>query len=454
LTSAPQPLPYHLQIASRLQSLEPASWASFADAAARPRVAPPSDTDLDDDADDRREPGEDLELALLRHSYKLERAGHARPHEAADRAALALGLQLPISIFQLEGREGANAGLFFRPDELVIGLSGNIISLLTDDELAGVFGHELAHHLLWTAESGRLFVASRLLDAFGMYPQTPAVYLETARRFDLATELFADRCGLLAAGDLGAAVSGLVKVATGLGEVDPAAFLAQAVAAKPSVGSDGATHPETSLRAWALSEWQEGRGDEAAESLLSPGLDVERLDLLDRERLELVTKTLISDLLAVDWLRTDDVVSHARQFFPTIAIEPTSAVDSDRRRSGRRRTVVREALLERTQAPAPIPVGSSSETKRYLAYVLLDFATADAELEDEPLVEAIVTAGAVGLEKQFEQIGKRELGLADRAWSRLAERAKERVVVPGLDPESEATPDGDPPAATAEAAES
>ena len=38
-----------------------------------------------------------------------------------------------------------------------------IDALLSDDELVACFGHELAHHRLWTADGGRILVADRLL---------------------------------------------------------------------------------------------------------------------------------------------------------------------------------------------------------------------------------------------------------------------------------------------------
>ena len=49
-------------------------------------------------------------------------------------------------------------------------------------------------------------------------------------------------------------------MSTGLREVDPKAYLAQAneaLAAKDS-GSRGLTHPEEFIRAWALAHWHEG----------------------------------------------------------------------------------------------------------------------------------------------------------------------------------------------------
>ena len=75
-------------------------------------------------------------------------------------------------------------------------------------------------------------------------------------------------------------------------------------------------------------------------------------------------------------------------------------------------------------------------------------------LSGKALIEAIAVARAVGLERQFEQIGKRELGLADRTWSHLTERAKERAVVPAPNAGSEAPNEDLAAAAGPQAAES
>ncbi len=176
MTNALAPLPYHLAIAARLESLEPRGWGVFATAVRQePGTAagdPTSETDLD---------GDGLEQQLLRHAYRMEAASHPRVHAAASRAAEALDLTVPVSIYQLESMEGANAALAFRRDEAVIALSGNLLALLTDEELVACFGHELAHHRLWTAEAGRVLVADRFLGALTIDAATPPYYLETGQ---------------------------------------------------------------------------------------------------------------------------------------------------------------------------------------------------------------------------------------------------------------------------------
>ena len=427
MTGALTPLPYHLEIAARLQSLEPRGWAVFVSAIRQEPATAAETVPAEGDI-----AGDDLEQQLLRHAYRMEPEAHPRVHTAARRAADALGLTVPISIYQLESGEHANAALAFRRDEAVIGLSGNLLALLTDDELVACLGHELAHHRLWTAEEGRVLVADRFLGALTIDAATPPYYLETARRFDLATELFADRGSLLATGSLEVTVASLVKVATGLTDVDPGAFLRQARDAHPERGAEGVSHPETVLRAWALERWQAGDGDAATDTLLAPALDIERLDLVDRGRLETLTRRLVDDALAPDWMRTDAVAGHARQFL--VDVTPGATVSRGwfgRGGTGRPADAAPETVGVRVPDDAP------PETRRYLSYVLLDLATVDADLADEPLVECLAVAREAGFESTFEEVARKELGMNGRTWDAVRRRAmgrRHRAEVPDAPP--------------------
>ena len=416
MTGALPPLPYHLDIANRLESLEPRGWALFTSAARQDPATAAETAPAGGDV-----AGDDLEQQLLRHAYRMEPEAHPRVHAAARRAADALGLTVPISIYQLESMEQANAALAFRRGEAVIALSGNLLALLTDEELVACFGHELAHHRLWTAEDGRVLVADRFLGALTIDAATPPYYLETGRRFDLATELFADRGSLLASGSLDVTVTSLVKVATGLTDVDPASFLRQARDARPDRGADGMSHPETVLRAWALERWQAGYGDSAATTLLARPLDIERLDLIDRERLDALTRQLVDDVLAPEWIRTDAVVGHARQFLVDVTPgAPASGGWFGRGGTGRSADAAPQAVVAR------VPDNAPTETRRYLSYVLLDLATVDADLADESLVECLALAREAGLEATFEEVARKELAINGRAWEAVRRRSEGR----------------------------
>jgi hypothetical protein len=407
------PLAYHTEIASRLEALEPRGWGVFARAAAQPPSVPPHAAEGEEVG-----AGDDLEQLLLRHAYRMEPEAHPRVHAAAHRAAEALGVTAPITIYQLEGGDTANAALAYRPAEAVVALSGNLLALLSDDELVACFGHELAHHRLWGGDTSRLLVADRLLGALTIDAATPPYYLETGRRYDLATELYADRGSLTACGNLEVTVSALVKVATGLIDVDAASYLRQARDAHPERGAAGITHPETVLRAWALERWVNGDGDDAARTLLAPGFDIERLDLIDRERLEALTRHLVMDVVAAGWMQTDAVTGHARQFLVDVAASAGSG--------WARSATARAAEAPGAPVGARVPAEASKETRTFLAYVLLDLATVDPELDDGPLVECLAVVREAGIEQAFEEVARTELAIQARAWDSLKRRATER----------------------------
>ena len=118
MTTALTPLPYHREIAARLESLEPRGWATFASAIRHePATAASTEPAAASEPAEADAPDDDLEQQLLRHAYRMEPEAHPRVHAAARRAEDAIGLTVPISIYQLESMEQANAALAFRRDE-------------------------------------------------------------------------------------------------------------------------------------------------------------------------------------------------------------------------------------------------------------------------------------------------------------------------------------------------
>ncbi len=387
-----QPLAYHVDVTERLARLEPEGWRAFGETAGRSYP-------------------DGLHADLVRAAYRLDPGSHPRVGAAVAQAGAALGVEVPVTVYQLEDRAGADAALLYRRSEAVVTLSGDLLDRLTDPELTALFGHELAHHRLWSLDGGRYGIADRMLDALALDASTPEAFLETARRWNLATELFADRGALAACGDLEAAISCLVKAATGLREVDPAGYVRQAEAADPASGSRGQTHPETVLRAWALHRWQATGTDDAVTTLLRPALDLDRLDLTDREVLEQATRDLIEGFLAQGWADSEQVLAHARSFFPGIAA-PRPAPTEIGAGIHALATIQSEAIARPEEPATPIALAgvTPSETvARYLGYVLLDLATVDPDVQELALVSASELARQRGFAGIFDDLATTEL---------------------------------------------
>jgi hypothetical protein len=410
-------LTYHRDVADWLAKEEPNGWATVRTLL---KGAPTGTAGWDD------EPATDPTAELLRSAYRLEAEGHPAVHAALARAVENLGIDRPVAVYQVEGGIEANAALLTLPEELAIVLSGNLIPLLSENGLSAVFGHELAHHLLWSMDEGRFQVADRLLELLSVDAATPPAQLETFRRYRLATELFADRGAVVACGDLLAAVGALVTTVTGLADVDPAGYLARAETADPLAGSRAASHPETVLRAWALGRWhaeliaepdavpvldRRPAGEAATRALLRPHLDLDALDLFDRADLERVTRNLIEDLLLDREWHSESVLAHVRQFFPDLSL--TSGGTGS------------EAWGSPGFEVRAVPEGTSVQTRRYLGYVLLDLITVDPDLDLElSVARAVRFAEQVGLGPDLDRLARAELQLSAAAWTRIGAAAK------------------------------
>lgn len=368
-----EPMPalaYHDEVALLLQRLEPHLWQWMAGG----RIAAQSD---------------ELRSDLLRTTYRIGADAHPEMIQAAERAAASVGVDVPVAIYQTQGEAAPNAALVFVPDEAIVLLSGPIAEMLDIGELTAVLGHELAHHALWTSAGGEHLVADRLINAMVGDTGSPVV-AETARRLALTTELYADRGALRACGDLHVAVGALVKAATGMRSVSPAAYLRQAEEAL--IGAPATTahsHPETFIRVIALRDWADGETDLARVDRLVHGPpDIDALDLAGQAVLAGRTRQAIDLMLAPEWMRTDAVLGHARAFFPDAG-----------------------ALVDAIQVDTSAEQQLAESSRRYLAYVLLDLAVADRDLDRQPLVEALAVAGAMGIEEELESIIDSELRL-------------------------------------------
>jgi hypothetical protein len=373
---------YLLRVRDHLREREPGRWRWFAS----------------DEA--TREYLEAARLELLQSTYRMEPASHPALYAIGARALSALSLDVPLTFYQASTGAGLNAGLLFVPGEAHVVLQGPVLATMNDEQLAALIGHELAHHRLASAEDGSLRVASNVLESIVARRDASPSHVVTAGRMRRYAEIYADRGALLVATDLLQAIACLVKVHTGLLEVDPAAYLRQAeeVVAKSKV-SERQSHPEMYVRAKALALFHE-RGlaaeDEIAAMVQGPRT-MDTLDLLDQVELTDVTRRVLLGLLEPPWMRSEAVLAHARAYFADIDL-PT--------------------------APARVSAAAMDVTvQEYLAYVLLDFAVVDPSLGEAALAHAIRSAAALGVADVFDRVARDELKLSKKAFEELCKKA-------------------------------
>ncbi|HEX3624098.1 MAG TPA: M48 family metalloprotease [Verrucomicrobiae bacterium] len=398
-----EPLPYHLELRDYLKSRERELWNWFASAKAK--------ADYTDH----------LRLELLKSTYRLDAQGHPELYKALDEARASLGLDIPVTLYQAQHSPESNASLFFVPGEGHVVFAGPLLTLLNQDEIKSVIGHELAHYHLWERDNGEFFVADRLVQAVALDPRAAACHEQTARRYQLYTEIFADRGALCITGDIHPVVAGLVKTQTGLAQVSAAGYLKQAeeIFAQGNVATQGLSHPEAFIRARSLMLWQEKR-DEAAthiNHMIEGAAALDDLDLIGQMRLTGLTRRLLEHLLRPRWFQTPAVLGHAKLYFDDFVEQ------------SRAREQAADPSLT-VGSPSDVPADlkfTDAKLREYFCYVLLDFAKVDPNLDDMPLTATLHLSQQLELDAQFEKLAAKELGLKIRDMKKLKEHAAETL---------------------------
>ena len=345
------PLPYHVALRDYLKAEEADVWNWFSSNRVR-----------DDQADAVR-------FDLLKSTYRVERETQTKLYEAADVAAKKLGLDVPITIYQAQNPSGDNASLAYLPNEAHVVLHGPIATKLNDAEIQALLGHELSHLLLWQGWEGEFLIADQILSALTNDPNAQMAHLASARLFGLYTEIFCDRGALKVAEDPAAIVSTLVKMETNLDEVSADSYMRQAdeIFSHENPKTDDLTHPEAFIRARAVKLWadEDNEADKKIMQMIEGPPAIDDLDLLAQRRVSSLSRRLIDKLLAPKWFQTNLVIAHARLFFD--GYSPATHGKDDR---------LRDDIKT-----------DDSALQDYYCYLLLDFVTADRDLEELPLAK-------------------------------------------------------------------
>lgn len=385
-----EPLPYHVELRDYLKSQERELWNWFASARAQSDYT------------------ENLRMELLKSTYRLDAESHPELYQSVEEAKAGLNLDIPVTLYQAQNSPQLNAALYFIPGQGHVVFSGPALTLLQAEEIKSVIGHELAHYHLWGRDDGEFHIVDRLIQAVANDPRAADSHEQTARRFQLYTEIFADRGSLCVTGDVHPVVASLVKMQTGLGQVSAPAYLRQAaeIFSKDNVTTEGLSHPEAFIRARALSLWQERQQDGVSEiaQMIEGVTALDDLDLIGQRRLSRQTRRLLEYFLQPKWFQTAAVLGHAKLFFADF--QPARMREA--------------ALLEGLKFTDP-------KLREYCCYLLLDFVTADPELEDLPLAAALELSRQLEFDTPFEKLAAKELKLKVREVRKLKDHASERL---------------------------
>jgi Zn-dependent protease with chaperone function len=248
LTEVLSPFGYHRDVLAYLKSEETDLWKWFSSEKIRSEYA------------------DSVRMDLLKSTYRLEREAHPDLYRLADRANESLGLGIPLTLYQAQAGTGMNAALAYIPGEGHLVLVGPVATTLTPDEIVAVVAHELTHYLFWKEWDGEFHIADQVLLAIANHSRSEPSHRQTARRYRLYTELFADRGSLFVTGNPLVSIAGLVKIETGLAAANPESYLRQAdeILRKTGTGTEEETHPELFIRARALKLWAARSPDQPA----------------------------------------------------------------------------------------------------------------------------------------------------------------------------------------------
>lgn len=366
----------------------------------------------------------DVRRQLLAESLRLTDSMAPQAYRVAREAQRILGIAGELELYQRSGAE--NAGIHLVPEPILLEIQGSLLSRLDPSSLLAVFGHELGHYIAHGPRSP-LRQAHALTRALGRVELEAPLELALAR-LSMAAELTADRVGLLACQDLHAVLKLEMAVVTGLSSNeltwDTDAYLAQCRdvierSVSEADGIRGITHPEHSLRAYALWLFSETRTYRALTGRGSGSRDLADVDAI-------IARCFGADVpgrasIAIDYSRAGEpphelhecalaaavIVAHAdgdmgeeeasaiEKIFAPLVADWRSYLDL-------------ELALERFHETAPILAHGGGDLVRNLFQLLMHVMGADGVI-DMREVEMVLAVGRVlGAEPEY----RRWLGVA------------------------------------------
>ncbi|MDA9110703.1 M48 family metalloprotease [Bacteroidia bacterium] len=100
---------------------------------------------------------------LLKNTYRLDQETHQDLYSIAAEVNKILGLDAEVTLYQDYNSVQLNAGISCIGKEAHIVLSGNLINLLSEDEMKALLAHELSHYLFNKLENEDFEITQRII---------------------------------------------------------------------------------------------------------------------------------------------------------------------------------------------------------------------------------------------------------------------------------------------------
>lgn len=347
----------------------------------------------------QKEQIESFKTDLLKNAYRIDPATETQWYGLLEKAKGKLNLSLPVTLYQSQQVDYNNGAIVYFENEAHLILSGSILKLLNPDELLALFGHELSHIHLNSVENGDFEVTNRIINAIANDYKSELFYHETARIFQLFTELYCDLGALKVTENLETVITTLVKIETGLEKVSAESYLKQAdeILARIEAGSSGESHPEIFIRAKSLQLLSNPNEEniKKIEEIVKGKLDLQLLTLFGKKEVYGITKNLIDLFTKPKWMQSENNIVLYRQYFAQY--NPN-----------------RELILD-TDFKAKIS-NSKDNLKNYYAYILYDFSMSDPELKEIAIGHALDFSEQLELDSFLKTIIKKEQKLTEKTF--------------------------------------
>lgn len=342
---------------------------------------------------------------LLKNTYRMDREAYPELYETADEICRKLAIDAKVFIYQENNSTQFNAGISVVNSEAHIMLSGNLINLLTKEEMKALLAHELSHYLFYKIDNEEYEIAQRIVLALANDTRSEDAIIETARIFQLYLELFCDAGSLKVCEDHHVVIRTLVKMNTGLSEVNPTSYLEQAkeIMKGDNESSQHHSHPESYIRSLALMLRFENNEEylEKIKKMICGPLNLSSLDIFEQVEMSELTDDLIQLIVRPKWINTASVMNLCTKYFSNFRkLEDLTSV---------------EIITEQIE-------NSHNSVKDYVCYVLLDFSKVDSDLEGLGMGHTLQIAELLSISKEYESIVRKKLKLTARDFKQMQEK--------------------------------